>query len=83
MCNDAVVVFVYNCEAHNHCSYSLFSCAAFKLQERASAPCVECCGQVNFYAFSAFQLIEKKEFQRIVKESPWHSMKTVFGRTVS
>ena len=32
-----------------------------------------------FYAFSKFQFIEKKAFQ---KESPWHSMKMIFGKTV-
>jgi len=37
--------------------------------------------QKLFYAFSAFQFIEKKPFQRIIEESPWHSMKTIFGRT--
>ena len=45
------------------------------------------CGMLRlwklFYTFSAFQFIEKKAFERIIKESLWCSMKTYsFERTV-
>ena len=37
----------------------------------------------ELFTHSAFQSIEKMAFQRMIKESPWCSIKTVFGKTVS
>ena len=42
------------------------------------------CGYATeLFTHSAFQSLEKKAFQRRIKGLPWHSTKTVFGRTVS
>ena len=53
------------------------------MQKDACAVCVECCGYTSeLFTHFVFQSIKKKAFQRKIKESPWHSLKTVFGTTV-
>ena len=55
-------------------SHLIFMQCGFKLQKEAGARCVECCGYTTeLLKHSTFQSIEKKAFQRRIKESPWRS----------
>ena len=49
----------------------------------AGTLCVECCGYTTLFTHSTFQSIEKKAFQRRIKESPWRGRKVVFKTAVS
>ena len=45
---------------------------------------VECCGYpTELCTHFAFQFFREESFAKKIKESPWHSMKMAFGRTVS